>query len=367
MRPRFLTGLSVSVLILLAVLFWHHSRKQPVAPATLQDAQSLVRLTNSQSNSKPAIATHPVRNPSNPVSAIDGVIASNSVVQARELRMKQAVEGKNVPVSFYGMVVDQDNKPLSGVRVALGLRHNVYAIPNSPESKNYETLSQEDLQKMLNPTTELATGDNGRFQWTDSNITGDVLGVGSIIKEGYEAEPGQRSFSVGSGNFDAPAVFKMWSTNIHEQLITGEKQFQIVPDGRPYFIDLIKGTIAESGEGDLKVWIKYTNQVIRGQTHDWSSEIDVINGGLLEEPLGSPMYLAPADGFAPSFQLQQQIKGGQSGETGSRQFYVVLKNGQEYGRITIDLYAPYNDQIPGLVRLAYAINPSGSRNLAPPP
>jgi hypothetical protein len=155
----------------------------------------------------------------------------------------------------------------------------------------------------------------------------------------------------------------MWSTNVHEQLITAQKSFRIVPDGRPYFINLTDGTIAESGAGDLKVWIKYTNQVVHGQLYDWSAEIDVVNGGLLGEPLGSAMYEAPSVGYTPSFQSQQQIKGGQRGHIGSRQFYMMLNNGQIYGQMTIELYAPFNDQVPGLIRLSYAINPSGSRIL----
>jgi hypothetical protein len=146
-------------------------------------------------------------------------------------------------------------------------------------------------------------------------------------------------------------------------LITGEKSFHIVPDGRPYFINLTDDTITESGEGDLKVWVQYTNQVVHGQLYDWSSGIEVINGGLLEEPFGSVMYSAPADGYVPSFRLQQQIKGGQSGEIGDRCFYLALKNGQEYGRMNINLYAPYGYISPGLIHISYAINPSGSRIL----
>ncbi len=46
-----------------------------------------------------------------------------------------------------------------------------------------------------------------------------------------------------------------------------------------------------------------------------------------------------------------------------KRFYVQLNNRQEYGRITIELYARYNDQTPGLIRLSYAIDPSGSRIL----
>ncbi len=173
-------------------------------------------------------------------------------------------------------------------------------------------------------------------------------------------EPGPRSFGAEGGSYDNPVIFKMWSDSIHEKLITGDKAFSIVPDGRPYFINLTDDTISESGPGDLTVWVQYTNQIVRGQLYDWSAGIEVINGGLLEEPLGTAMYEAPTDGYVPSFKLKQQIKGGQSGEIGERQFYLQLKSGQEYGQMSIDLYAPWNKQIPGLIRLSYAINPSGS-------
>ena len=41
----------------------------------------------------------------------------------------------------------------------------------------------------------------------------------------------------------------------------------------------------------------------------------------------------------------------------------MLNNGKIFGRIQIDLIAPYNMGIPGLIRLSYAINPDGSRIL----
>ena len=81
----------------------------------------------------------------------------------------------------------------------------------------------------------------------------------------------------------------MWNTNIHEQLITGHKSFDIVPDGRPCVIDLAKGTIAESGAGGLRAWIKCPAQMADGQMYDWSCEVDAISGGLLEQPQSAAM------------------------------------------------------------------------------
>ena len=193
-------------------------------------------------------------------------------------------------------------------------------------------------------------------------IVSVILVITFLLRPVKQSDYCPHTFGASSGSIENPVVFKMWSTNIHEQLITGNKSFEIVPDGRPYFINLADDTISESEGGELKVWIQYTNQPVRGQIYDWSAEIDVINGGLLESDSYS-MFSAPADGYVPSFVWKNQIKGGQRGSIGERRFYLKLKDGQEFGQMSIGLYAPFNNQTPGLIRLSYGINPSGSRIL----
>jgi len=260
------------------------------------------------------------------------------------------IENKNVPIEFYGRVIDQTSNALAGVSVKIMVVQ--LTMPNP---------TALDIGERNIPI-EKATGADGRFEI--SGVEGASFDLQSISKEGYEAEPPKRGHAPTGGTFDQPIIFKMWNTNIHEQLIIGEKKFQIIPDGRPYFINLTTGTICKSGTGDLKVWIQYPSKVVRGRLYDWSSDVEVTSGGLeAEDNLNASMYSAPMDGYTPSFQVQQQIKGGQHGLTGEKRFFVKLKNGQEYGRITINLYAPYTDQISGLIHLSYAINPSGSRIL----
>jgi len=356
MRPRVLIIISVFLVALLAILLLHRTASRDAGTglhgevATATNTNVAVPVANG--------STVPPLSISN--SGATGTLDSNQLALDRQYKIQNIINSKNVAISFFGAVVDQNDQPIAGVRVTLSARHNAYVIPGSAEALAYSAMSPADLDKMLNPKTETTTDAAGRFSWTGE--TGDAVRIENIYKEGFDAEPGTRNFGAVSGSYGSPVIFKMWSTNVHEQLITGEKRFQIVPDGRAYFISLTDGTIAESGNGDLKVWIKYPEQTVRGQLYDWSCEIDAINGGIQEQSSGTVMYLAPSDGYVPSFQLQQQIKGGQSGETGERQFFLKL-NGTEYGQMTIDLYAPYNDQIPGMIRLSYAINPSGSRIL----
>jgi hypothetical protein len=351
MRPRFLISIAILVLAILAIVFW----LRPVRPSANSEPTSMAQPTNnvpatpvtpasaaSQSvpGTSPAIIT-----PATPKPSTANRIGTAEVVAT-------FVEGKNVPVEFYGLVIDQDSNALAGVDVKVSVQQLTTPNPAAMELGTTEV------------PFERTTGPDGRFEI--SGLTGESLDLASIQKDGYEAEPTKRGFGSSSGSFDNPVIFKMWSTNIHEQLITGEKKFTIVPDGRPYVIDLSKGTIAESGAGDLKVWIKRPDPIAYGKKYDWTCGVDAINGGgiLQETDASASMYQAPADGYTTSFSYEEDAGvNGWGDTTGAQRFYVRLNNGQEYGRISIELEAYYNDQIPGMIRLSYAINPSGSRVL----
>ena len=155
-------------------------------------------------------------------------------------------------------VVDQDGKGIGHCSVA-------YVLVSMPE-KRYERST--DAEGFC------------RFR----TIPGMGMDITSISASGYESEPNmQRSYLLPNKSPTNPMLFRMWSTNIHEELIAGNKSFKIVPDGRPYFIDLTHDTISETSMGDLKVWIQYTNNGVVGQQANWGAQVDVVNGGLLEE------------------------------------------------------------------------------------
>ncbi len=278
-------------------------------------------------------------------------------VEEKNAEVRKMLEARNKPVELWGKVVDQDGVPLSDVTVETEINHFVWPPEQYPNG--------------VSTNLEITTDADGQFHVSDNSATGIHV---MLKKAGYEQEERNGYGSNGqNGSQENPAILKMWSTNIHKQLITGNKSFKIVPDGRPYFINLTDGSISERGNGDLKVWIQYTNQV-QGQLSDWSAGIEAVNGGLWEVPQGAinsgflaeppfAMDSAPLDGYIPSFSLKSRIKGGQREEIGNRYFYLLLNDGKEYGRMSINLFAPFNDETPGLIRLSYAINPSGSRIL----
>jgi hypothetical protein len=345
MRPKVLIPTMIVLLAALTALLWRQPTPKAVRLDTVQQpvqssSNMLVAVTNAAENAAP---TGVLSNSEPPTSQS----TSENPKPTTEMIHKY-LESLNVPIEFYGKVIDQDGNPLADVSVKGEVLH-IKVIAPAPGG----------AEDQIIPIDQRSDSD-GRFEI--QGMTGRGLTIESIQKDSYEVEPTSRSHGTTEGSFNSPVIFKMWSTNVHEPLITGGNKFQIVPDGRPYFINLTDDTISESGEGDLKIWIQYTNQPVRGQFSDWSAEIDVAKGGLLETKDYS-MFSAPTEGYVPSFVWKNQIKGGQRGNIGERRFYLKLKDGQEYGRMTIELIAPFNDQTPGLIRLSYAINPSGSRIL----
>ncbi len=344
MRPRFLISILALAIAILVVAFWLRPKQHSTVSAPAKETVSSTNLPlSSKTNTVP-------QNVSRAMPSISPTKQQGLVTHKTETpeQAKQEIESANVPIEFYGKFIDQDSNALTGVKIKISIRHWTMPDPTVQLAGSKEIY--------LDQTSDA----DGRFEFHGE--TGDAVYVESVQKDGYELEPGQCNFGAVSGSFDNPAIFKMWSTNVHEKLITGNYAFQIVPDGRPYFINLTDGTISESGTGDLKVWIQYTNKVVPNQLYDWSAGIDIINGGL-QTASDYAMWMAPADGYVPSFQQSGQIKGYQRGQIGERRFYVKLRNGNEYGHMYINLLAPYNTGIPGMIRLSYAINPSGSRVL----
>ena len=268
-----------------------------------------------------------------------------------ELLVRKSTEAANLPVAFYGMVVDQDSNALQNVTVDLAVfEERVDSYPEHNERIR-------DLKRLA--------GADGRFEVVGSGLKGRIIEVSMLTKEGYEQEfPGRfcGMFGTQSTSFDNPAVLRMWSTNLHDQLITGDKTFNLIPDGRHYAIDLVRGTITEGKEGDLVAWIRRPESVQRGERFDWSCELAVPAGGLLESQ-SQAMFIAPEGGFTNLFAFEEQANSNGPGCFQDKRFYVQLRNGQVYGRIVISLYPNFSRTKSGLVQLSYAVNPSGSRLL----
>lgn len=279
----------------------------------------------------------------------------------RKQKRREAFLAANVPINFWGKVVDQKGFPLPGVTVIADTSTFIIAPDGSPITAY--------------PKTNVVTGADGLFEIL--GMTGDSLQLLALDREGYEAEPGAlRVFGYNlsenvSVSRDNPIVFRLWQKGPKESLITGSKSVKIVPDGRPYAVNLMDGTITEAHgtEGDLQVWAKRPDGVQPDQKYfAWEFGIKTQNGGILRDLDGhDAMYLAPTTGYTNEYRYTQPATNdGWGSGSGRQRFYVTFRGGQHYGRIQIDVDTCFRGEIPGFSRgdgrlvLDCTINPSGS-------
>jgi hypothetical protein len=194
-----------------------------------------------------------------------------------------------------------------------------------------------------------------------------------LEKEGYEPEPKTlRGFGyTTSDRFtpdpNSPVVLRMWKTDRKAQLVSGSKRCSVVPDGRVYTLDLMRGTLAESptGEGDLRITIKRDADAAWGKHYDWSLEIQPVNGGLAEEvDAQSAMFQAPQQGYTNAYTLETPATAQEwSYATGKKRFYLKTRGGQNFARVEIEAFAFYLQDKQARLNISYAVNPSGERLL----
>lgn len=275
--------------------------------------------------------------------------------ERRMRNLELSANDNNVPINFWGRVVDQDGNPLSGVRVVMSVREWFYAPAISINSRS--------------PKTEAASDASGMFQLL--NKSGDVMTIEALNKEGYEPEPtARRSFGYNiSENFNPnpndPVVFKMWKDETKQTLVTGNKFFPVIPDGRIYTVDLLKGTLTEGEtEGDLRLWLKRSPAAAWGKKYDWSFHLVAVDGGIAEEPNRNvSMFTAPEGGYTKHYELALNHADDDWSYRIKRRFYVSSRTSRLYGRMDVEIQAFYLKDNLGRFGIKYAANPSGGRIL----
>ena len=350
MKRNFWLGIFV-IAVVFAVLFWqrlHHriAISQMSFQALTQTTNYSTADTNILSKDTPNAPSADTF-PSVPAKQNHGSTKVETG-ESREIQLQQDISSKNVPVNFYGMVVDQNNQPIPSVRIVMNVRHSEYSTSQGISSTYPKTDTQTDF--------------SGRFSWTGE--TGDEISVESVTKNGYLLSPkAPHYFAASSSTYADPAIFKMWKETAKEPLIGGSHVFGIVPDGRIYTLDLISGKKLEgAADGDLQVSVVRPSGVEQTSKYQWSFMIAGIGGGLLETD-DEFMYLAPESGYEPKIELQFNPNDSTWTQFVKKQFFIQTRNGKVYGRIQLQVDALYNND--SAVEINYVVNPNGSRNLQP--
>jgi hypothetical protein len=273
----------------------------------------------------------------------------------RDQQWELSAEARNIILDFYGHVVDQDGKPLSGVQVVASARQWFYTPKTGVLARFPKTID--------------ITDENGNFKLIGS--TGDCLTIDSLKKDGYESEFGEDGYFMYGKNDDAKSSlenrtsFRMWKDGTGQAVITGSKKQYVIPDGRYYTIDLKLGEIKEGEhDGDLRIYINQPPHDKLTTRYDWSSQILPINGGIMEESnLNDRMAMAPEDGYQILFGKEYHSTDERWSSDYTKRFYFKSRNGQVFGRFEIMLFANKTTDHQGSFLIRYTINPAGSRVL----
>lgn len=254
----------------------------------------------------------------------------------------------NVPISFYGKVIDENSNavPSAKVQFSWGVR----SWPTGESRKQSSTTS--DGQGLF-----LLEGAKG------ASLSVHVSKVGY-----YTARPGTESFGYSGANVFLPdsanpVIFKLRKKGQGASLI----QVEIPPfphisdlpsDGTPVEFDLLKGAQVSAGNGQLKLQFWRDRPDENARIYDWRLQLSIAGGGLVQTTEEYP-FQAPQASYQPTITIDQPAKGEHWGPEIDAKYYIQFSDGN-YGQIALHFQA-FN----GVFTIHSVVNPSGSRNLEP--
>jgi hypothetical protein len=253
----------------------------------------------------------------------------------------------NIPINFYGKVIDQAGKPVVGAKVNLEVQAN-YFEENRSEQKQFP----------------LETDQNGDFTLTGAY--GAIVKVLSIEKDSFElTKKVNRGYSYTlPAEFRPdpknPVLFKMWKQRGKEALVGSSWHGKVASDGTTNRFDMLHGR--RSSDGALEIVCKRMSPAQRtpgNDRFDYKFEITVVGGGI--QPTGDEFtYLAPESDYVASFTVEQKADAPKWRPDVTQEFYIKTTDGH-YGRLFVEWYAWQTPT--GHCEWNCSINPSGSRNL----
>lgn len=276
----------------------------------------------------------------------------------------ELAQRENVPIEFYGKVVEQGGTPITGATV--DLRVSGWEANPLPDKELHTSLV---FQKV--------TDENGLFSVT--GYRGLFLEVKAVSNEGYQLDPKSRFSFLYSTSFDArerhypdpanPVLFYMWKKAATEPLIERDLGFRLHVDNSPITIDLLTGK-SQPGRvstGDLQVSLKRQEGLLYPKPpYDWEFEIKAINGGIVETN-DVFLYQAPDSGYQSGYKYPLRSANVPGGADAKKKYYVRGRDGSFFASLDVEVNSNSDnrDEPWGGIRIHCLLNPRGSRNLEP--
>lgn len=272
------------------------------------------------------------------------------------VKIFEAIEATNVPINFWGKIVDENGLPVMAVKIDYE-----YSI----EHGNLLGVAWSDQETR---SGQAVTDRNGLFSVL--GLKGHALGILAIKHPDYQFRgKGAVSFdfygSTASGKFvpdqQKPVVFTVVQNQRLEPLTHVKGNLRVRANGAPERWNLWQGESDPNGE--LMITFKREPALLQrpGQAATWSAELQIVGGGIIEAAWDDDVRRAPEAGYVESvlYPDREQKQG-----VPYRSFYVKTADGR-FGRLQIELDAR-SEGAGAPCYITSDLNPSpGSRNLEP--
>lgn len=292
---------------------------------------------------------------------IQEAVQDQDKLSERAKMIRMAIEAANVPIEFWGKVTDQDGVPLEGVKIA----YTGFILWGTDGGVSWEP--KEHKGQAVSDAT-------GLFAIT--GFKSNSLGLDSFSKPGYvyRGRP-NHSFDFG-GNMpewrfvpqrNKPVCFAMVNERVLESLIQLKGRLRVSGDGTLGYWNLWSGEPDDEGEpdpsGELTIIFRSELAVPANPTQvfDWSADLEIVGGGIMEAPWEEEIHRAPEAGYSAMVPYSREPE--KRGIIGCA-YYVRTRNGN-YGRIQVEV-SPSHDGRTARCFITSEMNPRpGSRNLEP--
>lgn len=356
-RKRLIAAIVVALFLCLLVLLQKRGSPHSTPTAPQQDAPKANVPNHAPANASTK-ATHTVYLTNLPPE-MRAKIKEQDQKQHEARRIDTAaafLNQKNGRIDFWGLVVDQDDKPLQGVEIAMHVRQ--WKLGFGLDANFPKFTRQTDA--------------HGQFSLLDTS--GDGLTIDEVRAPGYrwspEAQNGARSFAyygsplIFTPDARNPVVIRLWKAKGAAAIVYHDRirDARLPVDGTHIRVDLMTGKKVEQG-GHLELQLVRDPKDVWGNKRNgfsWRTEISVPGGGLQwrEDVFG---YEAPADGYVPTLVMGQEANDPAWKSRIQGQFYFRTAEGY-YGRIEFQQNTDSQPPPCGFYMTCY-LNPSGSRNL----
>ncbi len=270
-------------------------------------------------------------------------------------QMKELIKAADVPINFYGKVIDQNGKSVEDAQVIVHLRH---FDPNVA------------LWLMATKEIILKTKNNGNFDVI--NEKGSHLFVDKVEKKGYEftydsntkrgfeysADLEKDRFKPDPAN---PVIFKMRKKESPAFVIPGQFSLNLGKEIIEKELDLVKRSLTEVGKLGTRKWAKDEHADLRikvQQSKDQSNYTVTFTtpdsqSGITEKD--GLFYVAPTEGYEATKIITIPIP-----TKMKKYLYVKSRQGGAYARLDTEINA---DKEGVHIAIKSWTNPNGSTNV----